>query len=123
MDFLGKREDVEFPCPPLNWMWQKPDVAESWPDPLSEIAENKYAGNGDKDALPLIPNASTGSMKSLISPRWHIITHEIAGEQLYDWKHDAGELNNLANTAEGKATVLSLKAQLGARTKISGKTQ
>ena len=60
--------------------------------------------------------STTGSMESIATSRWHLILHETAGGQLYDWTRDPAESNNLANTQEGSAILRELKLQLEQRT-------
>jgi len=51
-------------------------------------------------------------MKSVVSPEWHYITHEKLGVELYDWQHDPGELNNLAQHAEMQDVVRQFGSDL-----------
>ena len=34
---------------------------------------------------------TTGGMRSVVTPQWHLIAHENLGDQLYDWEHDPQE--------------------------------
>jgi arylsulfatase A-like enzyme len=99
--------------PPLSSLWTTP-AAES-PDPLSELAKNEIIAPEDRQ--PEIPNAFTGSMRSIVTPHWHLITHEKMGNQLYDWVHDPGELNKLINTPEGRSAAAKLAVEMDSRTK------
>jgi hypothetical protein len=83
-----------------------------WPDPLSELARNDIADKEDRAAAKLIPTATTGSMKSLVTPQWQFITHKTMGDQLYDWAMDPGESKNLIHAAEGKTAAVDLKSQM-----------
>jgi arylsulfatase A-like enzyme len=116
MELLGARS--EFPGPALSDLWKTAGAETSWPDPLSELVQNKYAGKKDQAADSLEPTASSGGMRSLVTPQWQLITHERLGSQLYDWTRDAGELNNLVDTNVGKATALDLNKQLKQRQKV-----
>jgi hypothetical protein len=44
-------------------------------------------------------------MKSLVSPQWHYIDHEVLGVEVYDWRRDHQEANNLADTPEGQSVI------------------
>ena len=74
-----------------------------WPDPLAELAQNKYPGKHDREADQLVPTASSGAMRSIVSSKWHLIVHDKLGDQLYDWTRDPGESTDLISTPEGKA--------------------
>jgi hypothetical protein len=54
-------------------------------------------------------------MKSLVTPQWHLIMHEKSGYQLYDWRRDTAEINNLMHTAESRATAQTLIDEVQAR--------
>ena len=95
----------------LSALWQTGGVP-SWPDPLSELARNGISDKEDQAARTLVPTSSTGAMKSLVTTRWQLITHETMGDQLYDWVLDPAESNNSAPTAEGQATVGDLKSRM-----------
>jgi hypothetical protein len=51
-------------------------------------------------------------MKSIVTPRWHLIVHQKHGEQLFDWQADPAELKDVARTPEGSAVIPSLRGQL-----------
>jgi len=113
MDLLEVGEQERFPEHPLSALWGT-DRRANWPDPLSELAQNDIIDKEDKVAGKLVPIASTGSMKSVLTPQWHLITHETMGDQIYDWVRDPGEFTNLINTPEGRATALDLKSRMEA---------
>jgi arylsulfatase A-like enzyme len=101
-----------FPASPsLSALWQTGGVPD-WPDPLAELAHNAISDKEDQIAKSLIPTASTGAMKSLVTQQWQFITHETMGDQLYDWTLDPTESNNLAQTAEGRAAAGNLKLRV-----------
>jgi arylsulfatase A-like enzyme len=112
VDLLGTSGRGTFPGPALSALWKNPGADTGWPYPLSELAQNKYAGKQDEAVDKLIPTAATGSMKSLVSPQWHLIIHQGLGDQLYDWVHDPNESNNLADTPQGRTVVLDLKSKM-----------
>ncbi len=103
-----------FPASPsLSALWQT-GGAPDWPDPLSELAHNAISDKEDQIAKSLIPTASTGAMKSLVTSQWQFITHETMGDQLYDWAIDPTESNNLAPTPRATATLGDLKSRMAA---------
>ncbi|MGC2185898.1 MAG: sulfatase [Terriglobales bacterium] len=112
MDILGARTQQDaFPCPSLSALWQTGGGSD-WPDPVSELARNDIADKEDRAAAKIVPTATTGSMKSLVTPQWQFITHESMGDQLYDWARDTAESNNLIHSPEGQTTAARLKSRL-----------
>lgn len=110
MDLIGAGR---FPASSsLSPLWQTGGAAD-WPDPLSELAHNAISDKEDQVAKSLIPTASTGAMKSLVTPQWQFIAHETMGDQLYDWALDPTESTDLAQTAEGRTATGNLKARMG----------
>jgi arylsulfatase A-like enzyme len=97
----------------LKDSWNRSSTA-PLPDPIAELAESKYAGKRDKKADELIPTAATGSMQTVVSPKWQLIIHERLGSQIYDWTTDPGEMKNLIDTPEGRAATEPLKSQIPA---------
>ena len=81
-------------------------------DPVSELAQNKYPGKHDEKADLLIPTATTGTMQSLVTPRWQLISHSKLGQQLYDWRTNPSETTDLASTSQGKEAVKMLAPRL-----------
>ncbi len=111
MDLLGAGTESTFPPPSLSALWQA-GGAPNWPDPLSELAHNAISDKEDQLARTLVPTASTGAMKSLVTPQWQFITHETMGNQLYDWVQDPAESNNLIHQPEGEATAGNLQSRM-----------
>ena len=95
------------------WSLQPP---RSWPDPISELAQNDFTR--ERAWENAVPTANSGPMKSLVSGQFHVIVHQIAGNQLYDWTHDPNESNNLVNTPEGQEIAHKLVSSLEAQ--VSG---
>ena len=104
MELVAARNQALFPGPPLNQLWAAPESYPDWPYPLAELSQVPF---GSQKRL-----VYHGSMKSLVSPKWHYIVHEKFGEELYDWAKDPGELNNLAATPEGKRITSDFAARL-----------
>jgi arylsulfatase A-like enzyme len=62
-----------------------------------------------------VPNdwpSARGSLKSLVTDRWHFIVSEPGAIELYDVTNDMGELRNLAGAAEQAPLVASFRAML-----------
>jgi arylsulfatase A-like enzyme len=112
MDLVAQRTSATFPGPPLDLLWQNQTAAATWPDPLSELAQDIYPTMEDEAAIQRIPTNVTGWMKTLVTPQRQLIVHEKSGNQLYDWTQDPGELHDLAQTPAGKAEADKLTAQL-----------
>jgi arylsulfatase A-like enzyme len=108
MDFVGDAVGEEFPQPPLNAFWRIPQEFTTWPNPLAELAQDKYLTKLDRSADPSVPTAVSGAMRSVVTPKWQLITHDKFGNQLFDWVHDAGETRNLSLTPEGRQTAADL---------------
>ena len=111
MELLGAGAESPFPPASLSALWHA-GGAPNWPDPLSELAHNAISDKEDQLARTLVPTASTGAMKSLVTPQWQFITHETMGNQLYDWALDPAESNNLIHQPEEQATAGNLKSRL-----------
>jgi len=69
-----------------------------------------YVSQNEK-GLPFYPSAH-GDLYSLMTDQWHFILREDGHEELYAWRDDPREINNLAELAENRALVEKLKAQL-----------
>jgi arylsulfatase A-like enzyme len=111
MDMIAASAPDTFPSSSLSPLWRTGGGA-NWSDPLSELAQNDIIDKEDKIAGKTVPIASTGSMKSVVTPQWHFITHETRGNQLYDWMRDPGEASDLTSTPDGKAAALSLRSEM-----------
>jgi arylsulfatase A-like enzyme len=105
-----------FPGPPLDVLWRAGQTATPMPDPVSELAQNRYRGKRDAVADQKIPTATTGSMKTLVTPQWQLILHQRSDAQLYDWVRDPGELNDLSRTPEGESLIKTLVPKIEAKT-------
>lgn len=112
MELVNSAAKPKFPGPSLTALWANPAAQDTWPLPLSELARNPYPEKEEKLADQIEPTSTTGAMRSLVTPQWHLIAHENLGDQLYDWVHDPQERNNLVHTAEGHAIALQLLSSL-----------
>ena len=112
MDLIGTGTQNTFPSSSsLITRWQTAGGSD-WPDPLSELAHNPISDKEDQIAKSLVPTASTGEMKSLVTSQWQFIAHESMGDQLYDWALDPAESSNLASAPERAVTVGDLKSRM-----------
>ncbi len=118
MDLLADREPGVFPGPSLSALWKSQNQQTNWPYPISELAQTDIIVPADRVVEGKIPIATNGWMKSLVAPRWHLITHEKFGHQLYDWTNDPKESNNLIDSPEGRATALRLVSHFNPQAKI-----
>jgi len=118
MDLLADREPGVFPGPSLSALWKSQNQQTDWPYPISELAQTDIIVPADRVVEGEIPIATNGWMKSLVAPRWHLITHEKFGHQLYDWTNDPKESNNLIDSPEGRATALRLASHFNPQAKI-----
>ncbi|HKW16335.1 MAG TPA: sulfatase [Terriglobales bacterium] len=96
-----------------------PSLAEAWngnsatlPYVTSELPQTNTIVAADRAMQGKIPIATDGWMKSVVSPEWQLIVHEKYGGQIYNWRTDPHELNNLANTSPGRAAIADLTANL-----------
>ncbi len=104
LDLIGGNEGAIFPGPSLAPLWKEPDTNRDWPYPLAEVAQ-----------IPWVPPqhlTAQGAMKSVLSPQWQYIEHEVLGAELYDWRNDPDEAHNLIQTPELQATVERFKNYL-----------
>jgi len=116
-------DDADFPGPALDRFWKTPAASQQWALPLSELVQNKYPGKLDKEADQLVPTATSGAMRSIVTSRWQLIVHCTLGDQLYDRTLDPGESTDLTSTADGKAQAAGLKSELEGITKPASKSK
>ena len=119
MDLLGVDKE-KFPGPALSSAWRQTGNDVHWPDPVSELAQDREVFKDDPSLDKRLMTAQTAPMKSLISDRWHLIIHKSLGRQLYDWQNDPIESNNLINTSTGQEAAANLLA--GLNDDFSGKS-
>ena len=110
VDLLGI-DRGEFPGPALALAW-KSESTVNWPDPVSELGQDTRVFKYDDELNQRLITAQTGPMKSIVGERWHLIIHEKLGRQLYDWRSDPGEINNVINTPAGQQAAASMLAKL-----------
>jgi hypothetical protein len=103
----------------VSAFWKTREVPRNWPDPLSELPQTEIITPEDRVVEGMIPIATNGGMKSLVTPGWHLIVHQKLGEQLYDWVHDPGESTNRVAEPRNYSIRVSLAEEMSARTKPS----
>lgn len=116
INLLGSQPKTPFPGPPLSALWKDRQAETHWPEPVSELVQDKYLVQGDDPSGSQLPTARSGWMSSLVTQRWHLIVHQKAGEQLYDWTADPGERNDLIRTPEGQQAARELSSRLAGLT-------
>jgi len=104
MRLIGASDTTPFPGPSLDASWTA-SAAQDWPYPVAEISRAPF---NDMRTTQIY----SGSIRSVLTPRWHYINHTKTGAELYDWRADPDELRNLATTDEGRAVCGQLAAHL-----------
>jgi len=79
---------------------------------LSEISFNAYDEDLKRRGIDPVPTDRSGAMKSIMTTRWHLMTHHKLGDQLYEWKKDPQETHNLINTPDGRDAAALLRVKL-----------
>jgi arylsulfatase A-like enzyme len=85
---LIKAHNNPFPGPSLTELVFNDTVPASWPDPISEVAQ--FVGAAEQNPT------THGEMKSVVGDDMQYIVHEKFGDELYKWRTDPEEINNLA---------------------------
>jgi len=104
IDLIGVKEPALFRGPSLSSLWKNPAASRDWPYPLAEIKHEPWS----LEAYPV----KHGSVKSLVSPKWHYIKHAKFGAELYDREKDVRELKNLAANVELQDVLAMFSAKL-----------
>ena len=102
LDLIGENNQTNFPLPSLAKLWEDPNT--EWKYPISELAFIPWSP-------PNNPSAH-GSMKSVISPNWQYILHEKFGSEIYNWRDDPEEVNNLINDPKMQEIIAQSKDYL-----------
>jgi arylsulfatase A-like enzyme len=102
MELVGGHSEL-FPGPPLSDLWRQPVSAQTWPDAISELPETNTIVAADRAMQGKEPLATDGSMRSAITPQWHLIQHDRWPDQIYDWNADPEESRDLIDTPHGRA--------------------
>lgn len=112
LDVVEGHGQNAFPGAGLDELWNHPDSAANWPAPVSELAKNDIVIDPDRRARNVEPTAMDGDMKSMVTPKWHLLVHEKFGKQLYEWGRDPGETRDLIGSPEGKAALGELNSEM-----------
>ena len=104
MALIGADTQTLFLRPSLTQLWENP---KAYPNPSYALIELEHNPIASKNAP-----TTRGSMKSLVSSKWHYIEHEKLGQELYDWENDPQEKCNLAFSPEGRKVIDGLRRQL-----------
>jgi arylsulfatase A-like enzyme len=101
LDLAGEKEDRRFETPSLGPLIKSGESMDT--APCSELTHFPYSF--------LIPGDPSlyGEMTSIVRNQWHYIAHEYAGEELYDWKQDPLETNDLAGLPESGQILASFR--------------
>ena len=102
LSMIDVSED-SFPGPPLTLLMSD-DVPTDWPDPLAEVAQ--FEGAAEQNPT------THGEMKSVVGADLQYIVHEVFGEELYDWRVDPQETNNLIDDPTSTPVVNSFREYL-----------
>ncbi len=98
-----------FPAQPLTLLLNAETPPADWRDPIAELAKMEGAAE--------INPSTHGAMKSVVGAEMQYITHETFGEELYNWRQDPQETNNLVHDPAAKDALngfrLYLKTMLG----------
>ena len=101
---LIQARDNPFPGPPLTLLMSDRTAQTDWPAPISEVAQ--YPGAAEQNPT------THGEMKSVINQDTHYVIHEKFGEELYNWRVDQQETNNLIEDASSKSAADSFRRYL-----------
>ncbi|HUK54988.1 MAG TPA: sulfatase [Candidatus Binatia bacterium] len=102
MGLMPGRGRQDFPGPSLEPLWRQSAAAEASPWILSELVANTPPPGG---GAPL-------RTESLLDARWHFIYSRGTAPQLYEWRKDLHEQNNLAGTGQGQHVVSAMMSCL-----------
>lgn len=97
--------------PSLSQLWQSPSNSSSWSAAVSELPQTDVIEPEDRALQNKEPLATDGSMRSIFTTQWHLISHSKWGDQLYDWRSDPSELHNLIDTPQGRAVRTEILAR------------
>jgi arylsulfatase A-like enzyme len=96
LSLIGLSDDP-FLEPSLAVLMSGDEIPSDWPDPISELAQMVGAAE--------INPSTHGAMKSVVGTELQYIVHEQFGEELYNWRTDPQETNNLINENSSESVV------------------
>jgi len=104
LNLVNANADI-FPSKSLTLLFDG-TVVKDWAQPISEVAQ--FDGAAEQ-------NPSThGEMKSVVGEEYQYVVHEKFGVELFNWRTDPGEVNNLANDSSSSSLLDAFKAYLEA---------
>jgi len=115
MDLLNQGHD-SFPGESLGLFWTKRNN----PAPATAAVVSELSPGRFKDG-PVNYPTTKGSLKSIVTSEWHLIVSDSGETQLFAWRRDPQESNNLAETSAGRVIADELKQQLLKRVPLSNK--
>jgi hypothetical protein len=115
LDLIGDGQRNDFPIPSLAVLWKDPSSGASWPDPVSEMAQDVF--------IPVQYPAYRGWLKSITDSQWHLIVAEHDPAELYDWPDDLAETRNVVESSEGKTIAAEFNTKLWSQVGPAGHTK
>jgi arylsulfatase A-like enzyme len=103
-----------FSAPSLSEFWSATGQVSEWPDPLLELAM--------QDWKPAHAPVTKGWIKSVVSPEWQFIAHEVLDPELYDLSKDLLQAKNLAEQPGMAGIVETFQARISQVLQKSGLT-
>jgi arylsulfatase A-like enzyme len=88
LDLIGEQQAAGFTNPSLAPLWQGQVQTPARTGCLSELEKLRW--------VPPEYPAAKGEMRSLVTPRYHYIVHEVLGKEIYDWQQDPYERVDLS---------------------------
>lgn len=104
MALITAEDQSVFPGTSLAHLWNSGKQKNDWPPVASYVARQSWVS-------PKLP-IQHGSIHSLINNEWHYIQNENLGAELYRWRDDPGELNNLSQQPETQDLIRAFRAEL-----------
>jgi uncharacterized sulfatase len=103
LEMIDGKQSAQFRGPSLVSLWKGKGIDQSWPDPLSDLAE--MAIN------PRFPNFE-GALQSVTTSEWQYIVGGKNGAELYHFKSDPEETKNLIGSEPGRREAVALQREL-----------
>jgi len=105
MQLLGIQGE-NFPGASLVSLWSSAEASTGSNAVLSELSPGRF-----RDGPSNYP-ATRGGLKSLVTEQWHFIVSESGALELYNWRTDPKETQNLVYASNGQDLVEQLKKQM-----------
>ncbi len=102
MELLDSNDEI-FPAQPLTLLFDG-NVPSNWAQPISEVAQF--------DGAAEINPTTHGEMKSVVGDELQYIVHESFGEELYNWRDDPQETNDLESDTSAISALDEFKSYL-----------